>query len=83
MLQMVSRKTLKEGYLRLKTMAIVCENTFRVIKPQNPLGELLPTIPQRVLWKTFKEIFMTQGLKAIIFENTFRVIKPRTAPEFS
>ena len=44
-------------------MVIICENTFRVTKPQNPLCELLPTIPQRVLWKTFKEIFTSKGLK--------------------
>ena len=55
------------AFTSIDPMVIICDNTFRVIKLQNPLRELLPTIPQRVLWKTFKGIFMSKDLLAIIF----------------
>ena len=37
------------AFTSIDPAVIICENTFRVIKPQNPLRELLPTIPERVL----------------------------------
>ena len=58
------------AFMSTDPMVIICENTFRVIKPQNPLRELLPTIPQRVLWKTFRGVLMSKGLMAFIFEAT-------------
>ena len=47
-------KGIKENHARgaftsIDPMVIICENTFRVVKLQIPLSELLPTIPQRVL----------------------------------
>lgn len=71
MLQRISRKTLKEGYLRLQTLwSLFVKISLGSSSHKIPLGSYCLLYHKGYYGKPFRGVLMSKGLMVIIFEAT-------------